>query len=544
MKPIEVPFNISLLQLTAEKLRNLKPVRVLDMYDGSTSDFHPDGLFSSVIFGPVGDERRSMRFSYVDVKVPVLHPLIFNTLTATKKLYGAILAGTAYARWDEQLHDFVPGNALNGSTGYAFFISKWHEINFRESASISREQNIKLLKMFANLALTDKIIVMPAGLRDLELDANGRKVEDEINPIYRRILALSNTIQPATVRTAPEAINIPRYQIQLAFNQIYESVNKLIEGKRKLTLGKWASRRVFNSTRNVITAMNPSVKYLGAAGNPGFNSTIVGLYQYMKATLPVTRYQVRQFLGDIFPDVNRPAQLVNMTTLKREEVLLSSEYYDQWATDEGIEKVISSFKEESIRSKPIIIDGRYLALIYKGPDGTFRVMHSIDELPPSRSAEHVHPITFTEFMFLAVYRKANGYPCVVTRYPVTGVGSIYPSWIHLRPCLKYEPRRPLDDQWAPMSDDAIAHEFPIIGSPYVNSIVPHPTKLSGLNADFDGDTCSLTVAYSDESIATIEKFFQTRKAYIGTDGRFISSVATSTVNLVLFNMTSPEESFA
>lgn len=483
MKPIEVPFNITLLVLSPEKLRHVKPVRVLDIYDGSSTDFHPDGLFSSEIFGPVGDERRNWRFSYIDIKTDVLHPIVFSTLVTTKKLYGGIMAGTQYARWDETLKDFVSSNAIEGDTGYQFFIRHWRDIDWKESGSISREQNIRLLKKYSDVALTNKIIVMPAGLRDLEIDSNGRKVEDEINPIYRKIIALSNTINPSTVKNYPEVLDTPRYQIQLAFNDVYESINKLIEGKRKLVMGKWASRRVFNSTRNVITAMDPSVGYLGAPGNPGFNSTIVGLYQYLKATLPVTIYQVRTFLERVFPDVNQPAQLVDMKTLKGKEVLLHSSYFDQWCTNDGVEKIISSFKEESIRNKPIIIDGNYLALIYKGPDATYRIMHSIDELPADRSKDDVHPITFTEFMYLAVYKKANHYPCLVTRYPITGIGSIYPSWIHLRPTLKFEVRRELDEFWKPMSDENVAYEYPIIGSPYVNSIVPHSTKLGGLGAD-------------------------------------------------------------
>ena len=73
-KPLDVPFNISLLELTPDKLRGLKPVTKLDIFEGGPPDFSEEGLFSTGIFGRVGDERRNYRFAYIDIKVPVLHP--------------------------------------------------------------------------------------------------------------------------------------------------------------------------------------------------------------------------------------------------------------------------------------------------------------------------------------------------------------------------------------------------------------------------------------------------------------------------------------
>ena len=59
MKRVEVPFNITLLQLPPERLNGIRPIRALDFFEGSSQNFHPDGLFSVEIFGRVGDERRN-----------------------------------------------------------------------------------------------------------------------------------------------------------------------------------------------------------------------------------------------------------------------------------------------------------------------------------------------------------------------------------------------------------------------------------------------------------------------------------------------------
>lgn len=54
---------------------------------------------------------------------------------------------------------------------------------------------------------------------------------------------------------------------------------------------------------------------------------------------------------------------------------------------------------------------------------------------------------------------------------------------------------------------------------------------------FDGDTCSCNILYSDEAIEENFKFFNSRKAYIGTDNKFINHTGISTTELVLHNMT-------
>ena len=70
----DIPFNIELLNITSNNLMGLRPIRSLDITDGASDNFHPDGLFSTVTFGKVGDERRSTRFH-----ISILKYLSFNT---------------------------------------------------------------------------------------------------------------------------------------------------------------------------------------------------------------------------------------------------------------------------------------------------------------------------------------------------------------------------------------------------------------------------------------------------------------------------------
>jgi hypothetical protein len=533
----DVPFNVSILELTEKKLVGVKPVTKQDIFDGATHNFDEGGLFSVSIFGKVGDERRSQRFSFVDIKAPVFHPVIYRALAQLKRLYAAIMAGTEYAVWNPETKDFERSNSITGRTGYAFFLEYWKLIEFGDTKSVTREMNVSLLKKFQSVALTSKVIVMPAGMRDVELDG-GRVQMDEINTFYRKLLAISNTISEASVKTAPEVINTARYNLQLTFNQLYDMLENMVQGKKKLLMGKWASRRIQDGTRNVITAMDTSSPYLGAPDAVGFNNTVIGLYQMLKAARPIAMYNIRNgFLSKVFFEVGRPVKLIDKKTLRPVEVTLKTQSYDRWMTNEGIEKVITSFGDEDLRHKPLEIEGYYLGLMYKGPDGTYKIFQDIGDVPIDRSRKDVAPLTFCELLYLSTFQAINGLPLFVTRYPVTGVGSIYPSLAYVKTTIKAEVRKELDEQWHLRLDAPVAYQFPIAGGAFINSLVPHSAKLGKLGADFDGDTASGNVTYSDESIAEVKAHLSKKRAYVGTDGSFMSSIEVSTVSLVFHNLT-------
>jgi hypothetical protein len=131
----------------------------------------------------------------------------------------------------------------------------------------------------------------------------------------------------------------------------------------------------------------------------------------------------------------------------------------------------------------------------------------------------------------------NQYPLFVTRYPVTGMGSIYPSKVFCKTTIQVEVRRELGPTWEPLAETHTAYQFPIRGGAFVNSLIPHSAKLERLGADFDGDTCSGNALYSDESIKEVDNFLASRRAYVDTSGRFLSTTNVATVQLVLHNLT-------
>lgn len=508
----DLPFNIIIMKVDRDKVKTLKPVTSTDIMGSSgegvipsskledkddilswggekklSSDFHEGGLFSTSIFGRIGEAERDSRFSFIEIKVKVFHPVIYRALSKLNKLYIEILNSKTYATWDEKAKNFVASNELEGSTGFAFFVKHWADLKYVENASPSRADRIKLIKRYQDSALTDRVLVLPAGLRDVRVGSNNRLEFDDINDIYRKIVSVSRTISGAGEGFNSPVLNYSRVQIQNAFNSLYSHLEDLLKGKKGFIQNKWAKRKVFNGTRNVITSMNTSKKELGYPHSFKTTDTIFGLFQAMRGALPITLNRLRNgYLADALGlgNITNTASLVDPTTLKREVVELNPITRDRWTTVDGLEKVINSFEPEENRHLPVLIEDRYLALMYKGPDMTFKVFGDIDELPEGLDRKHVTPITLVELLYLSAYRDWYQLKVIVTRYPVTGIDSAYPSNLYVQTTSTGEVRQELGPDWLPLGDEYVAKEFPRADiSKFLESQIVSSVRLAGLGGD-------------------------------------------------------------
>lgn len=538
MKTTELPFNVKIMDIRGNRLSVLKPVKAMDIHEGITNNFHDEGLFSVPIFGRVGTEVRDKSFSYIDIKTNIFHPVIYNTIIKLKGLYEGILMGKEYAVWDNINKDFVKSDDIDGDTGYSFFIDHWKDIKFKRTSSYLRDDKIKLIEKYKDVAMVSKILVLPAGLRDYELDQNGREKYDEVNNLYFKLLSISNTIVTNDVNDNYPILNNSRFSLQMSFNQIFDYFQTILSGKHGFLQSKWGSRRIFNGTRNVISAMDPSVENLGFPNQPKSTDTVVGMYQLAKAALPVTVYQLRSgILSTIFDNQQQVISLINKKTLQLEQVKVSSEIYDQWTTSDGLEKIINKLSERELRHRPIEIEDHYLALIYVGEDKTFRVFTDINELPKNKDRRNVRPLNLIELVYLSGYKRWNTLRAFVTRYPVTGIDSIYPSTVYVKTTIKSDIRYELNEHWEIDDPEHPASEFPKAPYNYLDTIVPNSAKLQGLGADFDGDTASFNVVISDEAIKEIDTLLGRKTAYINAAGQFRASNDIDTVAWVLKSMT-------
>lgn len=541
MKRLDLPVNLDILVPTAERLRPLKPTRVLDIFDGAgTQNFHDDGLFSVSTFGRVGSAEREQRFSFIDVRAEIFHPYYFKQLCLLKALYRGIMSGKSYAVWDAKLKDFVASDAVTGETGYHFFIEHWNSIAFRPTGSAIRDLRIKFIRKFQPKALTSKVLVIPAALRDIQITEGGQVKEGEINEMYRRLISIGNALNTSNVKSSAIQ-DVSRYSMQLTFNEIYDYLSSLLEGKGGFLQQKWGARRIYNGTRNVVSSMNTSPAVMGAANSPKLNNTLVGLYQTMKGTLPLSIHLIMNgWLKTVFNAGEGKALLVNKATMRPEYVQLDSQTVDRWTTVAGLEKLINMYSESANRTRHIVFkEDYYLGLVYRGLDGTFRIFNNIEELPEGADKSQVSPLTLVELFYSAGYYKWNKVGLYCTRYPVTGTGSIYPSFPYVKNTVKAEMRRELGPDWKPLGDDRIALEFPVLDDEvvFIDTMMPHPSRIGGLNMDFDGDTGSGNYVYTDEAILEVHVNLGRAAAYINPRGGLLASPCVETVNRMIVAMT-------
>ena len=532
----DLPFNLKLLLPRAEQLKGLKPVTDLSIFESSTHNFHPQGLFSVEIFGKVGTAERNRTFSYIKLPVPIFHPVLFKAIVELKEFYLSIMSQTRYGVWDEKTRDILPSNPIDGDTGMEFFTRCFPKIVFEERDSDKRAFNIRLIEHYRDNAQMRYLLVLPAGLRDYEITPDGRPEEGDVNTLYRKVLSLSNLVQEDTAQKAPESVDSIRFNLQLAVNDIYNYFRSLLEGKSKFIQSKWVSRKVFNSTRNVASTITNDIDEADDVTLLRANEVAVGLHQYAKASMPLSIHHLRErFLRDAFSEDHSVAHLINRKTLQVERVHIHPQTYDQWMSAEGLEALIAHFGSRDIRHDPVIIEDHYLALVYRGPDKTFRVFRNIDELPEGFDRKDVGPMTLTELFYLSLYHDSDTIPAYITRYPISSYGSIYPAYTHLKTTLPSEVRYELDDQW--QRTDRAARAYPVIGADFFDTIAPHQSHLQRLGLDYDGDVISYFCVLTEEAKAEIAKKLQSANYYVDPTGKMYFSASTDTIDYVLGYLT-------
>lgn len=538
MKTDILPVLLWILHTEDPDLRHIAAITRPDIFDGATTDFHDDGLWSTRIFGMVGSPERDTTYGKIDMGVRILHPKIYRDLTSLRELYKQIINGTASAIFDEQTGDYIASNDEGAETGFSFFMRNMPKLKLKRSNSIARNKRIEFIERWKHRWTMKNLVVMPAGLRDVEIGADGRPTKHEINDFYYQILAISQTITPSRDMESP-AYDTARRALQNQVNALYDYLDNTFGGKNGFLKDKWASRRIREGTRNVLTSMPTTGIHLDSPNVPGFDATVMGVYQTASSMAPLTIHWLRTtFLAKLMAAGEGDVPLVDPKTLKLTWVPLSPLERDSFTTEDGLREVIHSMIDVDARHRPVTIAGKYLALVYLG-EGTFKVFDSIDELPADKSKDDVHPMTLIEMIYLAGYSKWGKYFTDVVRYPVAGDDSTYPSRIYCKTTSVGDVRRELDNNWEPMEgDDYLAVEFPRFGlTTYHDSECPHPSRLGGLDADFDGDMGSATTAMLKESRLEIERYLKTRAAWVDPAGRMRASVTYDTAELVVRNLT-------
>lgn len=478
-------FNIDLILGLKEKKKFLKPVTSLHIFEPSSTIFKKDGLFSLEIFGPLGSDARSKLISYVNLNIPIMHPLIYQTYIKLKGFYGEIMSGKGYAVFDNKTKDFIPvPKEQGGQTGYTFFINHMEHIKFEDRKSESRKYRIKLIEKYGKKEhMFKEWIVLPAGLRDYTVSPDGRPTEDEINSLYRKLLATSNMLLNNTITEDNQELFDPvRLRIQKTVFEIYSHIISLLDGKNKFIQNQWVKRAVKDGTRNVITSIKPMINDLDTDNKISSNHTIVGLYQFVKSIRPLTINKVlTKFSSKIFNQYTNEVNLVNPKTMKYETYEIKVENRDEWLSPSGINNIMNKLKLTNVLISPVKIEDKYLLLVYDDSKN-IKILYNNNDIE-GLDSKYIRPITYSELFYIAIEDISKNTPAFLTRYPVIEKGSIYPSYMYCKTTLH---GREVNYQDGLIEKKL--YEYPDFKYDWVKSITPNINRLKGLDGDFDGDS--------------------------------------------------------
>ena len=476
-------FNIDIIAISDQEVKYIREVTNPNIFEPSSNRFDKAGLFSTEIFGPVGSPARNTQLGYIDLKVKVLHPFVFQTLCTLNSKYEDILSGKKRAKLDRDKWDLVEDNS--GETGYEFFMSVLPRIRFNDNGSNERKYKINFIKKYANEKfMSDKYLVLPAGLRDYRVDETGRPTEDEINTLYRRLLAVTALLK--TIKVSKDnlyQVDPIRYKIQKSCNAIFDHFLQLLSPKSGFIQNKWSKRAIVNGTRNVLTPAPYKITKLNNVKMTS-NHSVCGIYQYIKAIAPITMNRVKgMFINRFINPNSNTAFLVDPNTKKSTLANIKVNKRDEWLSMEGLNRIMNKMKQAELRFEPVTIDGYYLCMLYDNGE-SITLLYDTKDITPDMKPEWIRPITYIEMFYISIYEVKNKYPGFVTRYPVISLGGIFPCYIYVKTTYKAR-----DVKVNIFGRTVDMDEYPILGEECMESTSMPNKNLSRSGADFDGDCC-------------------------------------------------------
>lgn len=548
MNQRNLPILIWILHAEDREIRHLQQVTRLDIMEGATLNPHDDGLYSTRIFGAIGNELRDKLFGKIDLKVRIMHPKIYRDLMSLRELYKKICDGQQRAIFVKSIGDYVPvdDDAPQGDTGYSFFMKNLPFMKFKRNSSVERNEKINEIERWRHRLTMKNLVVLPAGLRDVEIGTGGLVTKNEINDFYYRILAASSVIVVSDDMDDPSYDSVRR-NLQNTVNELYLYIDGLVGGKRGYFRDKWLSRRVMDGTRNVITAMDASGVHLDSPNVPGFDSTVYGLYQASRALAPIMTHWLREGpLSKLISIGDTQVELVDPKTFLRTWANVNPQVLDGFISEEGMMRLIAKQEDIEARHRSVMVGDHYLALVYKDKE-TFKVFHSLDELPDAladlvkKKEAKVTPITLEELIYYAGYNKFGKQYTVNTRYPGTDDNSTYPTKMYVRTTTTALVLRERNEAWEYFeSKDNLAAEWPMDGVyTYHDSHSPHSSRLGWSQADFDGDQKSATALMSANATHELDTYMNTRNAWVTPDGQMRATIAYDTSIMMFKNLTTP-----
>ena len=511
-----LPINIELMDVERfVQEHNCKQVTSMFIKESTSNEFHSQGLFSEDIFGQIGSTDRLINFGFIDLRTKVFHPTIYGHLLRLKALYGQILSGKSYARFDKEEQDFISCSESDegAGTGFQFFIDNFKKIKFKKNASVTQNDKVDLITKYRDRCMIEKCLVMPAGLRDMSIE-DGKPASDSINKLYASLINYTKAMP--SIGSESDLFDCVRFAIQKKINEIYDFIFDMIEGKFGFFQRKYGSRNLALGTRNVIS---PADMNAASPDDPTYlkmDEVKLPLFEAAKMYQPLVIYNLKQlFFSDVFSQFSDKVSVIDPKTNALVYQPITEDEKNKFITSEGIEKLISLFRDKEYRFNPVLVTSEeekefYLMLVYDDRDEITLVRSASNFIAKCKERNKIYnpnklrPLTYCELLYMATYRATLNKCATVTRYPAIELGSDVPCKAHV---ISTNPGRTVRVYTEENEGGHVLPEYPVINKPFIDSAVLHPSILKGLGADFDGNcvvgSTTTKIKFTDKWLETI-----------------------------------------
>lgn len=221
------------------------------------------GLFSEEIFGRLATNERKRKFGFINLKTKLIHPEAWGIVCGLDPIVSKILNNKqTYIITDDGLLKEDPA----GDTGVYFFCKNIDKINFKK---FKRDNKVDFFNKNKNKILIDKWLVLPAGVRDIQISRSEvfTKMESaEVNKLYDKLLKQTNSFSDDVDNLPIELSSMMITNLQRTLLEINDWIKHRLEGKTGLIRGGLISKPTDYSARLVITP-DPELQ-VGQVGIP------------------------------------------------------------------------------------------------------------------------------------------------------------------------------------------------------------------------------------------------------------------------------------
>lgn len=232
--------------IESQKLKQVKTTRI---FSRSTQ---VDGLFSEEIFGKFGSPERRKTFGYIDLKTTVVHPEVYENIfmTLDPKISSFLL--------NKQKYEVNNGRLIEsdkGVSGVYNFIKIFDKLDL--TLIKGKKKEVDFINKYKNRIFINKYLVLPAGIRDIQIDKTTNKSQiqyTQLNDLYENLIRNSNTIP--SDKSSPELLQVLTQGIQRNVLEINKWIKERLKGKSGLIRGGLMKKTTDYSGRMVITTDN------------------------------------------------------------------------------------------------------------------------------------------------------------------------------------------------------------------------------------------------------------------------------------------------